>query len=59
MCAIRASCDQSAGGCGIAFCDINDLQCTGEGAQCTSCSGELGEEPPPSFADVGICVIPG
>lgn len=52
-------CDQSAGGCCIAFCDINDPQCTGEGAQCTSFYSDLGDEPPPTFADVGICVIPG
>lgn len=52
-------CDQGAGGCCISFCDTEDPVCTGEGAVCESFYGELGEEAPPAFADVGICVIPG
>jgi hypothetical protein len=52
-------CDQSAGGCCIAYCDTSDPQCTGEGAECVSFYGEIGGTAPPDFAEVGICVIPG
>ncbi|MFZ6185304.1 ribulose phosphate epimerase [Nannocystis pusilla] len=52
-------CDQDISACCLSFCDISDPQCTGQGAECVSFYEGVGGEPPPAFADVGICVIPG
>jgi len=46
-------------GCCLSICDLANPQCNGEGAECTSFYGFLGGEPPPEYADVGLCAVPG
>lgn len=52
-------CDKGAAGCCLAFCDLANPQCAGAGAECASFYTAVGGDPPPAFADVGICVLPG
>lgn len=53
-------CDQGSTGCCLPFCDLDEPDCTGQGAECVSFYEALGGDPaPPQFADVGLCVLPG
>jgi hypothetical protein len=50
-------CDQDSPYCCLSMCDLDDPVCTGMGSVCESIYGD--EEPPPAFANVGACGLPG
>jgi hypothetical protein len=45
--------------CCLSYCDLDNPQCNGQGAECVSFYSLIEGQVPPAHADVGICVLPG